>query len=284
MASREVIRLGCPFAFQLCFAPGFGASRLRGRALQGRCFFRVVQAAVGPQPEASAFTSASLEARLGDGQPLGRFAAGLPSHSLAGDYLKNADLPGRLALALGWKRWAAVTICTFYAITRPGELLKMRRKHDLLQPKHPWMYFRVEKSKSRRKAAKTQHAKLSDRSALEFAVALWQDLPRSELLYPGSPGVYRRRWDSLLAMLRFLRAQSSLRAPFGLEEPSPCLFQKGLSVNDLLWRMRLKSLATLEFYLQEMSAISVLPDLPMATRRRIVTAASLFPRILQGGL
>ena len=189
-----------------------------------------------------------------------------------------------LALALGWKRWAAVTICTFYAITRPGELLKMRRKHDLLQPKHPWMYFRVEKSKSRRKAAKTQHAKLSDRSALEFAVALWQDLPRSELLYPGSPGVYRRRWDSLLAMLRFLRAQSSLRAPFGLEEPSPCLFQKGLSVNDLLWRMRLKSLATLEFYLQEMSAISVLPDLPMATRRRIVTAASLFPRILQGGL
>ena len=85
---------GCPFAFQLCFAPGFGASRLRGRALQGRCFFRVVQAAVGPQPEASAFTSASLEARLGDGQPLGRFAAGLPSHSLAGDYLKNADLPG----------------------------------------------------------------------------------------------------------------------------------------------------------------------------------------------
>ena len=53
-------------------------------------------------------------------------------------------------------------------------------------------------------------------------------------------------------------------------------FRKGISVHDLLWRMRLRSFATLEFYLQEMSAISILPNLDRCVCSRIVAAASLY--------
>ncbi|CAE7732556.1 unnamed protein product, partial [Symbiodinium necroappetens] len=145
-----------------------------------------------------------------------------------------------LALALGWKRWAAATAGIFYAIMRPGELLRMRRHQvltpvDLLEPSHRWLYLRVEKPKSRRKSAKVQHAKLDDLVCLQLAAWLWQDLPSGELLYPGSPAVYRRRWDALLAKLKIPASvkltPGSLRAGGAI-----AAFQKGLSVNDLLWR------------------------------------------------
>ena len=114
---------------------------------------------------------------------------------------------------------------------------------------------------------------------LQLAAWLWQDLPPGELLYPGSPAVYRRRWDALLAKLKIPASvkltPGSLRAGGAI-----AAFQKGLGVNDLLWRMRLKSLSTLEYYLQEMSAISILPSLDPATRRRISAASLLFLRQL----
>ncbi|CAE7880747.1 ARF6 [Symbiodinium microadriaticum] len=189
-----------------------------------------------------------------------------------------------LALAFGWRRWAGVTLAIFYCIARPGELLTAKRSQiltplDILDSEHPWLYVRILRPKSRRKAARVQHAKLKDPEALLLLTALWQKLRKTELLYPGSPSIYKRRWDRLLALLQVPKelklTPGSLRSGGAVSA-----FQKGETVSELLWRMRLRSLATLEFYLQETAAISVLPDLPEHTRRRLLAAASIYRNVV----
>ena len=159
-----------------------------------------------------------------------------------------------IALALRWRCWAAVTLATFYAIARPGELLHARRRNvltplDLLEPEHSWIYIKIDKPKSRRRGAKVQHIKLCEPAVVTFLERTWQALGPQELLYPGSPGVYRRRWDRILQILGAPTAlgltPASLRAGGAVTA-----FRKGTAVSDLLWRMRLQSLATLEYYLQ----------------------------------
>ena len=53
-------------------------------------------------------------------------------------------------------------------------------------------------------------------------------------------------------------------------------YRKGASISDLLWAMRLKQVTTLEAYLQEVAALSLLTELPLSSRRAIRSAASLF--------
>ena len=69
-----------------------------------------------------------------------------------------------------------------------------------------------------------------------------------ELLYPGSPHVFKRRWDRLLALLGVGKEQkltpASLRTGGAI-----AAFRAGVSISDLLWRMRLRSSVTLEYYL-----------------------------------
>ena len=50
-------------------------------------------------------------------------------------------------------------------------------------------------------------------------------------------------------------------------------FRKGTTVSGLLWKMRLCSAVTLEFYFQEMTAVDNLPSLGQTIRRRIRAAA-----------
>ncbi|CAE7464969.1 unnamed protein product [Symbiodinium sp. CCMP2456] len=190
-----------------------------------------------------------------------------------------------LAVCLGWFRWAAATATIFYGIARPGEVLKARRRDlltpaDLLDPHHKWVYLKIGKPKSRKRAAKVQHVKLDDPQIVAFVSLIWEELDPNELLYPGSAGVYRRRWDRLLSLLGIPGylglTPGSLRGGGAVTA-----FNKGLGISDLLWRMRLRSATTLEYYLQETAAVSVLPRLPKKVRKRIV-AASCFAEQLKG--
>ena len=190
-----------------------------------------------------------------------------------------------VALLLRWRRWAAATVAAFYAVSRPGELLHARRRHavtprDLLDDTHPWVYIKIEKPKSRRRGAKIQHVKLNDPFAVRFLEKNWANLLPDELLYLGSPNMFRRRWDKILTILGLPRSlgltPASLRPGGAISA-----FQEGTAVNDLLWRMRLQSLATLEFYLQEMSAVSILPALDADTRRNILSSAQLYKAYLK---
>jgi hypothetical protein len=56
-------------------------------------------------------------------------------------------------------------------------------------------------------------------------------------------------------------------------------YSKGGTVSELLWAMRLKQIATLESYLQEVAALSFLKELSTHSLASIRAAASLFPHL-----
>ena len=95
------------------------------------------------------------------------------------------------------------------------------------------------------------------------------------LLLFGSFSVFRRRWDHLL---RILQVPASVKAtPGGLRGGGAVsAYRKNISIQNLVWRMRIKHIVTLEAYLQEVAALSLLTDLSDDCRRSIQAARSLF--------
>ena len=52
-----------------------------------------------------------------------------------------------------------------------------------------------------------------------------------------------------------------------------------MSIADIQWRMRLKHQAMLEYYLQEVGAITALASLDDASTRKVKAASALYPYI-----
>lgn len=60
-------------------------------------------------------------------------------------------------------------------------------------------------------------------------------------------------------------------------------YRRGESIPQILWRMRLVNQATLESYLQELAADSMLVQLPESSKSRIRFLASFFTRAMSPG-
>jgi hypothetical protein len=190
-----------------------------------------------------------------------------------------------VALGWGWRRWAATTYLCFKAILRASEPIKATRgdlklPEDLLRPGDATTYLHLRKTKSgRRGKGVMQHGKVSDRRATAFFEAVFRDLTKTELLYPGSPAVFRRRWDRLLREFG-ISAEIAL-TPGGLRGGGAvAAYHDDTPLPEILWRMRIKHLGTLESYLQEVAAASILPMLPAPVRERIAAASFLFRHTL----
>ena len=190
------------------------------------------------------------------------------------------------AILWGWRRFAAVVGIAFFGISRPGEPLKALRKHlilpaDLLQENFQTAYLRVENPKSRRRGiGKVQHLSIEMPCFVEYLDRIYQDDERHEPLLQCSASAFRRRWNTIVGAL-LIPATAQL-TPGGLRGGG-CVssFQKGVAIPLLLWKMRLRQQQTLENYLQEAVADSVIPGLPSRTRDRIAALASLFETVLK---
>ncbi|CAE7242495.1 Fem1b [Symbiodinium sp. CCMP2592] len=190
-----------------------------------------------------------------------------------------------VAVLWGWKRWAATTLGAFYAICRPGEFVRAMRDQlltsaDLLETGQEF-FLRIPEPKTRRRGARVQHARIkAPEFILKFLGKVFQPLAGSCALYPGSPNMYRRRWDSLLKALLVepthrltpgsLRGGGAVRA-----------FRGGEPLSEVQWRMRLRHQETLGYYLQEVTALSVLPSLSSPSRNLVQGAAAAFPFVLE---
>lgn len=202
----------------------------------------------------------------------------------------RAPVPERLTEALaslsymmGWRRWTGVLLLCYYGVARAGEVLLCKRK-DLLLPgdlleedNSAAAYLLLRRSKTmNRQPAHVQHLKIESTAAVRLLVKIFGEAEKEEMLYPGSPGVFRKRWDHLLMKLSV--PPSSHLTPGGLRGGGcVALYRRGCSVTDILWRMRLRSVSTLESYLQEVAALSILTTLPDVSRQAVRSAASLFP-------
>eukprot|EP00438_Fugacium_kawagutii_P027072 Skav214863 [mRNA] locus=scaffold16:542655:545267:+ [translate_table: standard] len=203
-----------------------------------------------------------------------------------------APLPGpifkaMLSLALQWRwyRFAGVLGLAFYGICRPGEVILAERKSlvlpsDMMHDSPRVAYLRIEKPKARRRGKGTvQHASIHEVDFIQFAEVVFGGLNGQVRLFPASSNSFRRRWDKLLEALKI---SSSMRlTPGGLRGGGAIhAFQEGADISRLMWRMRLKSLSTLESYLQEVVANTIMSDLTEEARFSVKAAATLAPYYL----
>lgn len=185
-----------------------------------------------------------------------------------------------------WRSFAGIVILSFLGISRPGEPLRAARSdlvlpRDRLEFSSSVAYLRVGRPKARRRGKNlVQHITIDHLHAVKFLDFVFGDLEPDCPLFDGSQSSFRRRWDSVLAALRVPRSLGL--TPGGLRGGG-CIFafQSGVELPKLMWRMRLKHQGTLESYLQECIASTILPQLSVFSRRRVECAASLSRRLLQ---
>lgn len=185
------------------------------------------------------------------------------------------------AVLLRWHRFGAALCLSFYGITRPGEVLKAVRKdlvlpEDLLLEDQTVAYLRVGEPKPRRRGkGRVQHASVHNELVVRFAAAVFGHIPLAELLYPISHGSFRRRWDAILKLL-VISASVKLTPGSLRGGGAVAAYHAGIDLSKLCWRMRLKSLTTLESYVQEVAAATLLSELPSESRKRIKQFSDMF--------
>ena len=190
-----------------------------------------------------------------------------------------------LALAWKWFRFALTLLIGFLGILRIGEVLKARRRDlvlptDLLAEASDKLYLKVKEPKTKRRGGgRVQHATVTDKALVRACEHVFGGLPPDAFLYPYSNHTFRRRWDEVLAALG---VDKDLALTPGCVRGGAAVhaYQSGVHIQDLLWRMRIQHIGTLQHYLQEMAAESVLGRLSPASRESIRAASSLLPYTL----
>lgn len=189
-----------------------------------------------------------------------------------------------LALCWRWRRWSAVTLIAYYGAMRIGEPLRAQRK-DLLLPaeaglEEPTLFIRVGSPKPRRRGkGVVQHSRISEPAVVRLVSEVFQDLEPDEELYPASPSTYRLRWNRLLEALH-IPPDVNL-TPGGLRGGGALFwYHRGYPITDILWKMRLRQICTLESYLQEVAAVNVIQHLPSSSRTAVKSCAAMLPFLL----
>lgn len=188
----------------------------------------------------------------------------------------------------GWRRWCGVLILAYYGVARVGEILHWRRR-DLLLPgdllendNSGCAYLLLRRSKTmHRQPARIQHLRIDRPEAVALLALVFEWCDKDEFLYEGSAGVFRKRWDYILDKL-YVPADLHV-TPGGLRGGGAvACYRANMPIADLVWRMRLKQVSTLESYLQEVSALSVLTELSPQSRSAIRSAATFFRFLATG--
>ena len=194
----------------------------------------------------------------------------------------KAVVHAMVALAWGfkWFRWAAVTMICFAGIARIGEVLRCRRRdlllpRDILEEDVGAAFVLLARSKtSYRSKAVVQHLKIDDKYVISILDKVFSGYGKDTPLYHGSPSVYRNRWDKLI---RLLGCEGLSLTPGGLRGGgSVAAYREGKALQEIMWRMRVRSQQTLESYLQEVSALSVLSAVDDAALLRIRSCSSIY--------
>eukprot|EP00438_Fugacium_kawagutii_P023574 Skav201069 [mRNA] locus=scaffold963:3259:3858:+ [translate_table: standard] len=191
-----------------------------------------------------------------------------------------------LALMRGWLRWAATLVLGFEGIARISEVLRAFRG-DLVLPMDQFeavgnsAFLRVSNPKTKRRGrGRVQHLRLSDSASVTFLERVFGPLDQSLSLFPASSAAFRSRWEALLEEL--LVPKNLRPTPASIRGGGAIVaYQRGEAIQNLMWRMRVTSQRTLEHYLQEMAADTIMTKLPSDAKARIRSSALLFPQLIE---
>ena len=193
-----------------------------------------------------------------------------------------------MAWTLGWRQWAGIAVICFYGVARVGEVIACMRQHlllpsNLLEEDSGAAFYLLYRSKtSARNPAKIQHLKITDGFAVKLLELIYADQPLNRPLYYGSPSMFRRRWDFLLSSLG---VPASLRVtPGGLRGGGAvAAYRASVPISEIQWRMRIRNQVTLEAYIQEVAAVSLLNLLTAESIRRIRISSKLASFLIYAG-
>eukprot|EP00438_Fugacium_kawagutii_P035715 Skav234674 [mRNA] locus=scaffold1131:475680:480491:- [translate_table: standard] len=190
-----------------------------------------------------------------------------------------------LGLMHGWYRWSATIVLGFEGIARISEVLRATRG-DLVLPSDQFSsvlcsaFLKVTNPKTKRRGkGRVQHLKLSDPQSISFLEKVFGPLNEALSLFPFSAAAFRTRWNKLLEEL--LVPEPHRPTPASIRGGGAILaYQRGEHITDIMWRMRISTQSTLEHYLQEMAADSIMTRLPENSKHRIRSAALIFPMLV----
>ena len=194
-----------------------------------------------------------------------------------------------VAFTWGWNRVAGVVALSWGGLTRIGEVLKAYRSH-LVLPKDlgytiQYALLQIEEPKTRFRSARHQVARLDHPQLLQVLQLSFQDLKQHERLWSFSPQTLRNRFQRLLAALRLdqLPAGLSKGLDLGSLRAGGASWMMLVTEDSEMVRRRGRWLSSkiMEIYVQEVSAIQFLHQIPDPTRRLVLSGTDLFPRILQ---
>ena len=168
-----------------------------------------------------------------------------------------------LALLWSWHRWLAVTLVGFLGMLHPAEFITLTRA-DILLPRDTLvdkavMYIFIRCPKTSR-FARRQHCKIDDPLAVQFIDRLIGDCSGSEVIFPAGTTAYRRRWNAILEKLGipYLQQQDGCTPAVLRGSGATHMFLQTEDIPRVQWRGRWAQAKTLEFYIQEAAAQSML--------------------------
>lgn len=193
-----------------------------------------------------------------------------------------------LAWTFGWREWVGIALICFFGVARVGEVIGCLRQHlllpsDLLEDSSGAAFVLLYRSKtSARHPAKIQHLKITDEYAVKMLEKIYNGMALDRPIYFGSPSMFRRRWDVLLAMLDIPPA---LRVtPGGLRGGGAvAAYRSSVPISEIQWRMRIRNQVTLEAYIQEVAAVSLLNQLSSDSLKRIRISSQLAAFLVYAG-
>jgi len=196
-----------------------------------------------------------------------------------------------LALLWDWTAWLGVTLLGFLGMLHPAEFIFLSRS-DILLPADTLvdervLYIYIQHPKTAR-FARRQHCKVDDPLALRFIEKVFGSLPSTSRLFPFGASAYRRRWDSIMNRLGVPHSLPTRGCtPASLRGSGATHMY--LSFDDLgkvQWRGRWAQMKTLEFYIQEVAAQTLVGKLDPVSRERVKVfnefALPLFEAFLAG--
>lgn len=171
-----------------------------------------------------------------------------------------------VALLWKWHRWLAVTLVGFLGMLHPAEFLTLTRG-DILLPRDTLvekavMYIFIRCPKTSR-FARRQHCKVDDPLAVQFIDTLIGSRTSKELVFPAGMTAYRRRWNAFLGKLGipYLQQQDGCTPAVLRGSGATHMFLRTEDIPRVQWRGRWAQVKTLEFYIQEAAAQSMLARL-----------------------
>lgn len=179
-----------------------------------------------------------------------------------------------ISLLWQWHRWLGITMIGFLGMLHPSEMISLIRS-DLLLPadtlsREQVFYVFIRHPKTVRFARK-QHCKVDDPLVLAYVSKVFGHLPPSTPLFPGGTHAYRNRWNSVLGRLSIPVSQRDHGCTPAVLRGSGAthMFMDSEDLARVQWRGRWSQLKTLEYYIQEVGAQTILAKLPSSAHSKV---------------